>query len=158
MLAIALLGREGLYRLGELTADSNSSQDFPRTDQWSCDRSRGMAYLELHQGKTNKWRKAIRVVHPLGNEESAAELVESLLANRSRVLPSDPLFQERKGRPITRKAFCQWLVLNLEAVGIDSTGYKGHSLRIGGATERVRPRYQGNGALDFQLLSTIPAN
>jgi hypothetical protein len=96
MLAIALLGRKGLYRLGELTADSNSLDDFSRTEQWSCDRSRGVAHLELHQGKTNKWRKAIRVVHPLENQESAAELVESLLANRSRALPPTVPRQKKK--------------------------------------------------------------
>jgi hypothetical protein len=47
---------------------------------------------------------------------------------------SGPLFQFQEGIPITAYYFNQHLKLLLQAVGLSSDYYKGHSLRIGAAT------------------------
>jgi site-specific recombinase XerD len=95
-----------------------------------------MAVLSLFKSKTNYWRDAVDVVHPISpNEACASRYLQRIIDARPGKDPTQPLFQDRHGGPILRKRFTEWMTTNLKAVGIENPLYKGHSLRIGGATE-----------------------
>jgi site-specific recombinase XerD len=136
MLALAFLCREGLYRVGELTAESRESNDYPRLEDWTFDSENQSAALVLKQSKTNPWRERILVHHPITADPfCAAKYLSEIVTRRQNSLPTQPLFQDSRGNAIRRKEFTAWLSKALERVGISSPNYKGHSLRIGGATE-----------------------
>jgi len=129
MIAMAFLGREGLYRLGELAPVDKTTTQYLRTSQWQSTASQGMATLTLLQGKSVQWRQPIDVIHPIeDNPGCAAKLINELISNRQAPCATDPLFQDSKGRPITRKEFTTWLTKALKAAGVKGTKFKGHSL------------------------------
>jgi hypothetical protein len=137
MMALALIGREGLYRLGELAINRANSPEHPKVGHWTICEEQTYATLTILKSKTNQWRETVKVAHPYDEEQEgcAAAYLQGILKGRPQTRAQDPLFQDRAGRPITRQAFSRWLIRSLSVIGVESTGYKGHSLRIGGATE-----------------------
>lgn len=135
-MAIALLGREGLYRIGELTAATQADETYPRLEQWKVEDQ--IATFTLLKSKTNPWREKIQVVHPVITVQGCgATYLQSIIQSRPerRRSPVSPLFQTNIGHPITRAIFVRWLKSSLTAIGTSDNRLKGHSLCIGGATE-----------------------
>ena len=56
------------------------------------------------------------------------------------ILPSEPgpLFLFRDGSTLPRTKLIQWLRQALSSIGVDCSGYSGHSFRIGAATTAAR--------------------
>ena len=92
-------------------------------------------YLQVNikQSKTDPFRLGIKIiVGRTGNELCPVAAILSYMALRGP--GSGPLFRFKNGRPRTRSSFVSKLREGLEAVGVDCSGYSGHSFRIGAAT------------------------
>ena len=93
--------------------------------------------LFLSKSKTDPYGKGITLfVGATGSHLCPVAAVLAYLAIR----PStpDPLFLLTSGVPLTRKIFVARFKQGLSSVGIDSSGYNGHSFGIGAATTATR--------------------
>lgn len=89
--------------------------------------------LFLRRSKTDPYGKEITLF--VGATGSLLFLVAAILAYLA-IRPSTPgpLFLLSSGVPHTRETFVTKLKQGLSSAGIDSSGYNGHSFRIGAAT------------------------
>ena len=93
--------------------------------------------LFLSKSKTDPYSKGITLF--VGATGSLLCPVAAVLAYLA-IRPSTPgpLFLLSSGVPLTRETFVTWLKQGLLSAGIDSSGYNGHSFRIGAATTAAR--------------------
>ena len=127
-----------LLRAGEAVAPDNS--DFDPTQHLTyadiaVDNASKPIYLQVNikQSKTDPFRLGVKIiVGRAGNELCPVAAILSYMALRGP--GSGPLFRFKNGRPLTRSSFVSKLREALEAVGVDCSGYSGHSFRIGAAT------------------------
>ena len=101
--------------------------------------------LRLKQSKTDPFRKGMLIqLHPTGKAVCPVKSLRQYLALRpsSRNNPNDPLFLDESGAPLTRGYFIKLFTRLLDLNGLDSTLYKGHSFRIGAATEAGKARIE----------------
>jgi hypothetical protein len=124
----------GLLRCGEFTAKAASSQIFPMRNQLSM-LSQTRCSLFLPASKTDVFRKGTSIHYAFNGTDvdPTALFHQLLLDHHAGDVGTKPLFPEADGRPITRASFLQRMDIAISAAGFNSSEYKGHSYRKGGA-------------------------
>ena len=138
--AMWLLAFHGFLRIGEITARTQANPGPNNIALQDCN-------LTLNRGIPGAVEITIRDA-----KHSQGQIFQiNISATHSRYCPvqavhnylsyakpqAGPLFQFPAGKPVTRHFFDQQLKLTLEAAGFDTKLYKGHSFRIGAASEAV---------------------
>lgn len=140
--AAFLLGFFGFLRSGEFTCPSLEAFKLgvhlsPR--DLAVDSHLSPSYLAVHlnQSKTDPFGSGLTVY--LGKTEDTLCPVVAVLAYLAIRPPlPGPLFIFRDGSSLSRYHLSQGLHSALKAAGINTTGYSGHSFRIGAATAAAR--------------------
>ncbi|KAF7368055.1 Integrase/recombinase xerD [Mycena sanguinolenta] len=150
------LGYAGLLRSGEITTGSGSGKDaslnltrdaiqfFP--DFNSCTHIE----LTLPGSKTDPFRKGITITIAAapGQPSCPVSAIKHLFTELPRA-GNAPLFEGVDGKPLHYKAFVAGIRDSLTAAGIDPSGFAGHSLRRGAATEAAAAGFND---YEIQLL------
>lgn len=138
--AMWLLAFHAFLRIGEITARSKTDTSHNNLQLMDCN-------IRLDNGKPQSLQITIR-----DSKHSKGQIFDiNITANNTRYCPvqamhnylsharpqSGPLFQFPGGLPVTRHYFDQQLKLALQCAGYDPKLYKGHSFRIGAASEAV---------------------
>lgn len=138
--AMFLVAFHGFLRIGEITVRSNNSSSTSNIQARDCS-------INFAHGKIASINILIR-----HTKHSHGQVFNVIIpANGSKYCPAQalhtylklakptigPLFQFMGGIPVTRSYFDQQLRHTLQAAGFDPSRYKGHSFRIGAATEAV---------------------
>lgn len=155
--AACLTAFTGFLRCGEFTI--NRQEFDPSTDLCLGDVTFGDKYFQLHlkSSKTDPYRHGITLV--LFKNSSRLNLcpytaLQKYLARRNKlfelkVTPTEPLFLMENGQPLTRSYFILHLKNVLARLGLDTSFYSGHSIRIGAATSGASAR------LEDHLIRTL---
>ena len=136
MWAVAVVCFFGFFRLGELTAKSESTTDvgllFSDVSVDSQDSPTTVA-LRLRRSKTDQVGKGVHIY--LGSTGDDLCPVAALLAYIAiRGGSPGPLFCHPNGKPLTRTQVIAATRQALVTLGLDSQLYAGHSFRTGAAT------------------------
>lgn len=145
----------GFFRCGEVTVPDNGKFD-P-----SIHLTRGSVEflpsfenathvrITLPASKTDPFRKGITIlIAKVAAETCAVTALQHLF--RVNPQPSTaPLFSNGAGAPLTRKDFIATLKSRLASIGLDASGYSGHSFRRGAATSAAIAGYSD---YEIQLL------
>jgi len=136
--AACCMGFFGFMRAGEFTAKSGQDADSSSAlslqdvsvDQHS---NPSMVKVLLRQSKTDPFRHGVAIY--LGRMGADICPVSAILAYIAVRPPSvGPLFIFKDGKPLTRERLVSAVRQALTQAGIPTTGYSGHSFRIGAAT------------------------
>ena len=132
----------GFMRAGEFTiksaqdydpSSSLSPQDIS-VDQHS---DPSMICVHLKQSKTDPFRHGVNIYMGRTNTELCP--VAAILANVAiRLSSPGPFFITKDGSLLTHTQLVAAVRQALSAAGLDTTGYSGHSFRIGAATSAAR--------------------
>ncbi|XP_071114704.1 uncharacterized protein [Haliotis cracherodii] len=140
----------GFLRCGEFTCSSSFDVDANIcVEDITFD---GMCILRLKVSKTDPFRQGVHIslfatknlVCPF---RSLTQLV--WIRRRSGARNTGPLFVDSSFTAITRNTFLRWLSIILCRAGFSSSGYSGHSFRIGAATTAAQAR------LEDHLIKTL---
>ena len=136
--AAATLCFFGFLRSGELTIPSEGGfnegahLEFGDISTDSLEKP-SLLRVRIKASKTDQERKGCTLV--VGSTGGAACPVAAVLSFiAARGSQRGPLFRYQMGRPLTRTRFVAEVRAALERAGWDSSGYSGHSFRIGAAT------------------------
>ena len=136
--AACLLAYYGFLRRSEFTIPSlqayNPTHHLSTTDiKVDSHNTPSIIAVHIKSSKTDPFGKGTTIY--LGKGRSSLCPVAAILRYLA-IRPSDngPLFIDHSGKPLTKPAFVAHIKQALEAVGIKSNAYKGHSFRIGAAT------------------------
>jgi integrase len=138
----------GFFRIGELIATNPTC--FTRVvafeDITVSNHSENKVYIRLRHTKNmlSKDNLLVTLVPSQDRDICPVALVKKFLALRGGI--SGPLFSYPGGTPISRHWFTQRLGECLRFAGLDPAFFKGHSFRIGAATEAA-----ANGWSDAQI-------
>ncbi|KAF5341496.1 hypothetical protein D9757_008250 [Collybiopsis confluens] len=106
--------------------------------------------LTLPESKTDPFRKGVSIlIAAVPHSPFCAVTALKNLFSIHLLPSSSPLFAMTDGRPMSRSFFVSTLKSQIEAVGIDSTGYSGHSFCRGAATSAAAAGYSD---YEIQLL------
>lgn len=134
--AVCTIAFFGFLRCGEFTVTRNFDPNF-NLCMADLQVQEGVALLHLKVSKTDPFRQGI-TIKLFGNNSGTCPVHSSTkylkLRNLSNPAPSDPLFVNKDGRPLTRTTFISMFRETLKQIGIDPSPYNGHSFRIGAAT------------------------
>ena len=136
--AACCLGFFGFMRAGEFTvstpADFDTASSLCLQDIAVNSRdSPTVIQVYLKQSKTDPFRKGVSIY--LGRTQSdlcPVSAVLSYIAIRPSV--AGPLFVFKDGSYLTREKLVSWVRRTLNAAGMETKGFSGHSFRIGAAT------------------------
>jgi len=135
------LGFFALLRSGEFALPANESaqsRKLLRIRQLTIDREQRELCLVIHGAKTDSsgQGQTIRVGRSHASLCPVASMIHylQLRASLSPLRPQDPLFAFESGRVLTQRDLILILHSLLRAVGSPTSGFSGHSFRIGGAS------------------------
>ena len=128
----------GFLRCGEFTVRDNKSteKDFITISDVKFTET-GSYTLNLKNSKADVFRTGVQVsIHATETPECPYKLMSEYLHLRtaSGAKPGDPLFISSKGLILQRKFYIESIKIMLDSLGLDSSKYSGHSLRIGAST------------------------
>lgn len=151
---VMVVALQGLFRLGEVTYSLvNGSYTYPRVSHLRHDPNTPdtpFYLLHLPASKGEHYRGAVDVViPPRRSRVDACSLLDAYIERRkkfslishylsSSILlwsSSNPLFLLVDGSIVDKNAVLSFLYAKLQLLGLPSAHLKGHSFRIGGATE-----------------------
>jgi hypothetical protein len=133
MWAIMVLAVFGMLRLGEITAKTAGSQDFPRQKDFSMNNDSKLV-MRLPKSKTDPFRKGVDVKFAAsGGEVCPLDVIVPAAASWTEKTAEEPAFQNADGTPITRNQIVSFLRSLLAKEGYNPDQYSGHSFRKGGA-------------------------
>ena len=139
MWAACCLGFFAFLRCGEFTSTKEGHSPPLQVDGVRVDDHHKPTCISLFlsKSKTDPYGKGITLF--VGTTGSLLCPVAAVLAYLA-IRPSTPgpLFLLSSGVPLTRETFVSRLKQGLSSAGIDSSGYNGHSFRIGAATTAAR--------------------
>lgn len=144
--AIATTGVLGLMRLGELLGNEHGVQPLRYCD-WKIVNT-DIAHIFLAQSKTDFDRLGVTIpiykthslICALTAVNDLLEKAPTSIRDRFTTSPTSPLFLSSTNKPLSKKEFVSALQCLIEVanqqynLGLNSTHFKGHSLRSGGAT------------------------
>lgn len=128
----------GFMRAGEFTADVTecfSEQPHLATRDVAVDSHENPQIITIHlrRSKTDQFSKGTHIY--LGRTQSTLCPVAAMLAYLViRPSTAGPLFIFQNGSPLTRKKLVDHLRQAISQLGLDASGYSGHSFRIGAAS------------------------
>ena len=132
----------GFMRAGEFTLKSAHAFD-PSTcltaQDIAIDHHKFPTMLQIHlkQSKTDPFRHGVNIY--LGRTDMVLCPVAAILAYRAiRPATCGPFFIYKDGSPLTRDRLVAAVRKRLADANIDTTGYSGHSFRVGAATTAAR--------------------
>lgn len=108
--------------------------------------------LSLPASKTDPFRCGVTILiasAPAGSTTCPVTALRRLWLLRPDASPTDPLFTDALGGPLSRAPFIKELKLRLAAIGLDESLYSGHSFRRGAATSAASVGYSD---YEIQLL------
>ena len=132
----------GFMRAGEFTLKSSQNYDLSSCltpQDVAVDQHANPSTISIHlkQSKTDPFRHGVDIY--LGRTDSALCPVVAILAYVAiRPKIPGPFFMFRDGSPLTRDKLVTALRKALTEVGVDQSGFLGHSFRIGAATSPAR--------------------
>ena len=124
--------------MGELTVSSDSSFDARSNltfDDLALDRPANPKIVRIHlkQSKTDQFRQGVNIfIGRTGDNLCPVTALLAYLAVRGR--GPGPLFRFKDGKVLTRGRFISHIRRALDALGLVSADYAGHSFRVGAAT------------------------
>lgn len=119
-------------RCGELTYDVFDPSRHLSIGSVEFANDKTHAIITLPASKTDPFRQGVKVVAPaVPGEECPVRALTALICNRPH---TDPLFHLTRQQSFPRSHFVDTLNQTLKAVGVDPTGFSGHSFRRGAAT------------------------
>lgn len=136
--AAATLCFFGFTRSGELTSPSAHECDPTIHLQWEdvttdCEKHPTQIRVRIKASKTDQLRQGCTLV--VGCTDDMLCPVRAVLGfMRAAGRRQGPLFQYESGRHLTRDGLVAEMKAALERAGVNSTGFSGHSFRIGAAT------------------------
>lgn len=137
VLAAALtVGVYGLFRSGELAVkmEGGTPRDNMLTRNnvtWAEDH----AVIHLDVSKCDPFREGVDVaIHRNGSATCPFTALRKAFDNAAVKVPNAPLFQLPDGSPLTYSQLNNAIKNLASRIGLDSSRFAGHSLRIGGAT------------------------
>ena len=149
--ALFLVPFHGCFRVGELVAHSQSTAHLvvQLADITFSFRSGSLskAVIIVQHDKNNKPGHLQQVT--LGPKTGLCPLSEIITFIKLRGSTPGPLFAYPGGPSLVRAKFAKVLTLVLQKLGLDPARYKGHSFRIGAATEAAA---SGKSDSDIRLL------
>ena len=128
----------GFFRLGELlvpTGQRFDSQQHLSILDLAVDNPVNPTVLQLYlkRSKTDQFHKGTNVyIGRTGDDLCPVAALMAYLAVRG--MKQGPLFQTKDGQPVSREFVVDNVRQALQALGLESTHYAGHSFRIGAAT------------------------
>ena len=113
-------GEEAAIQIGDVAVDSHSSPS--------------MVCIHLRKSKTDPFGKGVDLFFgKTGAEVCPVAAILTYLVMRPKI-KAGPLLVHADGTPLTREQFVKGVREALNACGIDSSSYSGHSFRSGAAT------------------------
>ena len=139
MTAMILLAYFGFLRCGEFTVHNKFAHDENLTLNDIVINDDHLSVF-LKQSKTDPFRKGVSLlVFKTNLSLCAYESIVKYKQIRGSHFPNsvdmnEPFFVTNFGKPVTRKFFIEKLKLLVGSIGLDSSKFSGHSLRLGAAT------------------------
>ena len=137
--AMWLLAFHGFLRIGEISARSQASSHIPlQLNDCSITKAAGkLKHMDIHiQGAKHSKGQSFHIQISATNTQYCPVLAMHNYLTLAKPT-SGPLFQFPGPIAVTRHYFDQQLHLALQSAGYDTKTYKGHSFRIGAASEAV---------------------
>lgn len=144
-IVILIVGITGFFRLGELVPKDKKyhPEKLVRRGQISFFRPAGVtpyARIWLYRSKGDRFSEGVPIFIPANTTSTKYCPVAWLqaLLRVSSTKTTHPIFTFPNGSLVLRGRFVKWLKLQIKLLGLDSSMFSGHSLRIGAAVSASR--------------------